>query len=159
MLDPELLEAAVDRALGQPRADKTERDGRLRQIDRDLALLATRAHRPYRILQASRLGCPPARWWGGRHGDAEIADQAEEIRPLEAEDPGGVRAVSASLVERRFDEPSLEVVDRAVIAGRAITAWRDERGRFRHGAHARTPPQRVCQRLKHSRCGLFGRAT
>jgi len=65
--------------------------------------------------QLLRNRTPPARrWW--RRGDAQIADEPQEVRPLQAEGARRVGAIAALLVERRFDEPSLELEDRAMIA-------------------------------------------
>jgi len=66
--------------------------------------------------QLLRSGTPPARrWW--RRGDAQIADEPQQVRPLQAEGARRVGAIATRLVERRFDEPSLELEDRAMIAG------------------------------------------
>src|SRR2546430_13428911 len=54
---------------------------------------------------------------GRRRGDdPELANQAEEVGALEAERARGMGAVAAHLVERRFDQPSLELGDGAVVA-------------------------------------------
>src|SRR5712691_6810699 len=68
---------------------------------------------------------PPSRG-GRRRGDSELANQAEEVGALEAEHARGMGAVAAHPVERRFDQPSLELRDGAVIA-EARLEWRERR--------------------------------
>src|SRR2546426_3760419 len=76
---------------------------------------------------------PPARG-RRRRGDAELPNEPEEIGALETQNAGGVGAVAAHLVERRFDQPSLERRDGAVVAeARLERGWRRGRG---HRGHA-----------------------
>src|SRR5882724_856092 len=75
---------------------------------------------------------PPAGWRRGRR-HAELADEPQQVCPLEPEGPGGVRAVAAHLVERGLDQPALEVRDGAVIADRAREQRRGGGGRRGHG--------------------------
>src|SRR5947199_8063705 len=80
----------------------------------------------------SGLGEAPPSRGGRRRGDSELANQAEEVGALEAEHARGMGAVAAHPVERRFDQPSLELRDGAVIA-EARLAWRERRGRRQRG--------------------------
>ena len=79
---------------------------------------AHRERQPRRASPVSRGSRdPPRRRRRRRH--PELAHQPEQVRPLQAERARGVGAVAAHLVQRRLDEPSLEVADGAVIAERA----------------------------------------
>src|SRR5262245_40666672 len=69
------------------------------------------------------------RWRRRRH--AELADEAQQVCALQAEGAGGVGAVAAHLLERRLDQPALEVGDGAVITERAREQRRDGRSEER----------------------------
>src|SRR5437016_5234329 len=54
--------------------------------------------------------------WAGRRRDVdlELAHQSQEVRSLEAQRPGGTRAIASRLRQGRLDESALEVGDGAV---------------------------------------------
>src|SRR5438128_11146295 len=53
-----------------------------------------------------------------RDVDLELAHQSQEVRSLEAQRPGGTRAIASGLRQGRLDESALEVGDGAVEARR-----------------------------------------
>src|SRR5207249_12006885 len=81
-------------------------------------------------------------------GDAEVPDEAEEVGALEAQHAGGVGAVAAHLVERRFDQPSLERRDGAVVA----------EARLEQGWPARLRAPRPCPSTGRNRCARHRRS-
>src|SRR6185369_267202 len=93
---------------------------------------------------------PPGRRWRRRH--AELANQPEQIRALQTERAGGVRAVAAHLLERGLDQPALEVRDGAVIAERAWKQWRCRRGRYRNGVHGNGDDRNRCATAEIADC-------
>ena len=85
---------------------------------------------------------PWRRGWGG---DAELADQAEEVGALEAEGAGGVGAIALRAEQRGLDEPALEVADGAVKADRAgLVGSHYQQQRLRH-AHEGKRVQLLCR--------------
>jgi hypothetical protein len=65
----------------------------------------------------SRPAVPPARG-RRRRGDAEIADEPQEVRALEPERFRGVGAVAARSTEGRLDQAALELGDGTVVPER-----------------------------------------
>ena len=88
-------------------------------------------------------GGPPASRRRRRRRHAEISDEPQQVGPLQPESPRRVRAVAACLMERRLDESSFEVGDRAVIADRRRWSRRSRSGQW---VHDRSQLQRACQR-------------
>src|SRR5512132_862839 len=86
---------------------------------------------------ARSAGQGPASLRRRRRRDTQLPDEPQEIRALEPQGAGGVRAIAAHLVQRHLDEPPLEIADGAVIAERTSGCGERTVGGLWNGIHGR----------------------
>jgi hypothetical protein len=109
--------------------------------------------RARRRVEAAGDGAPRARR-RRRRGDAQLADQPQQIRPLEAERPGRVRPVAAGALQHRLDQVPLEGGDGVVIPTMVRVGDEWCRRRVDRGVHGAALRQAVC----HAAAIVNGRA-